>query len=60
VRKCFDEQDPIIDIELLDKIQQSSKMSVKLDTLYHIIARMPDIKSVAGVPSEASRAEVDP
>jgi hypothetical protein len=59
-RKRFDEQDPIIHIELLDTVQQSFKMSVKLDTPYHIIARMPDIKSVAGVPSEANRAEVDP
>jgi hypothetical protein len=60
VRKCFDEQDPITYIELLDKIQQSFKMSVELDTRRHVIARISDIKSVAGMPYEASRAEVDP
>jgi hypothetical protein len=60
LRKHFGGQDLITYIELLDEIQQSFKMSVELDRLPHIIARIPDIKSVAGVPYEASRVGVDP
>jgi hypothetical protein len=58
VTQGFSEKIPVTMDYLLDQIDRRFDVSVSSDTMWHIVGRMPGIKTVQGVPMDKNRIMV--